>query len=68
MFPLRRNYVRRLMFEVGFQSVKTYGDFQETYRQDDPDFFIHVASKKYISERDYHPESDDEIISEALHE
>lgn len=64
MFPLRRNYVRKLMFEVGFQSVKTYGDFQETYRQDDPDFFIHVASKKYISEEDYHPEAQDKILSE----
>ncbi len=47
MFPLRKDYVRRLMFEVGFQRVETYGDFQETYRDDDPDFFIHVAEKAY---------------------
>ncbi len=47
MFPLRRNYTRRLMQEVGFQNVFTYGDFQETYRGDDPDFYIHVAEKEY---------------------
>lgn len=52
MFPLRKNYTRRLMKEVGFQSVTTYGDFQETYHQDDPDFFIHIAEKKYQSEEE----------------
>jgi SAM-dependent methyltransferase len=57
MFPLRRNYVRRLLFEVGFQTVDTFGDFQETYRTDDPDFFIHVASKKYGPDSEYHPEA-----------
>ena len=48
MFPLRKAYVQRLMREVGFQRVTTYGDFQETYRDKEPDFFIHVAEKKYI--------------------
>lgn len=47
MYPLRKNYLQRLMREVGFQEVKTYGDFQETYRQSTPDFFIHVAEKHY---------------------
>lgn len=47
MFPLRKRYVEKLMLEVGFQTVTTYGDFQETYRQEDPDFFIHIAEKKY---------------------
>lgn len=47
MFPLRRAYVRRLMTEVGFQDVKTFGDFQETYRTEEPDFFVHVATKNY---------------------
>ncbi|WP_456340055.1 glycine/sarcosine N-methyltransferase [Streptomonospora mangrovi] len=47
MFPLRKNYVRRLMREVGFQRVDTYGDFQETYQADEPDFFIHIAEKEY---------------------
>lgn len=47
MFPLRRDYTRRLMTEVGFQKVETYGDFKETYRRDEPDFLIHVAEKAY---------------------
>jgi glycine/sarcosine N-methyltransferase len=47
MFPLRKNYVRNLMREVGFQHVETYGDFQETFRENEPDFFIHVAEKSY---------------------
>ncbi len=47
MFPLRKAYVRRLMREVGFQDIETYGDFKETYREDEPDFFIHVADKRY---------------------
>jgi glycine/sarcosine N-methyltransferase len=50
MFPLRKDYVTRLMKEVGFQRVTTYGDFKETYRETEPDFFIHVAEKKYIEE------------------
>jgi glycine/sarcosine/dimethylglycine N-methyltransferase len=45
MFPLRKNYVRRLMCEAGFERVRTYGDFQETYQENEPDFFIHVAEK-----------------------
>ena len=49
MFPLRKNYMRRLLHEVGFQKVETYGDFKETYREDDPDFFIHVAEKQYFN-------------------
>lgn len=47
MFPLRKQYTRRLLFEVGFQQVTTYADFQETHRTKDPDFFVHVASKYY---------------------
>lgn len=48
MFPLRKEYVRQLMRDVGFQKVTTYGDFKETYREAEPDFFIHVAEKRYI--------------------
>jgi len=48
MFPLRKAYVQRLMREVGFQRVDTYGDFQETYRDIEPDFFIHCAEKAYL--------------------
>ena len=47
MYPLRKEYVRNLMLKVGFQRITTYGDFQETNRHDDPDFFIHIAEKKY---------------------
>ncbi|MDX1589260.1 MAG: class I SAM-dependent methyltransferase [Oleiphilaceae bacterium] len=47
MYPLRKAYVRRLMREVGFQDIQTYGDFQETYQDSEPDFFIHCADKRY---------------------
>ncbi|MGB0955228.1 MAG: class I SAM-dependent methyltransferase [Panacagrimonas sp.] len=50
MFPLRKQYVIRLMQEVGFQDVQTFADFQETYKQDDPDFYIHIAGKKHPDE------------------
>jgi len=46
--PIRKNYVRRLLNEAGFQRVRTYGDFQETYAETDPDFFIHVAEKSTL--------------------
>ena len=49
MFPLRKDYTRKLMQDVGFQRIDTYGDFQETYREHDPDFFVHVAQKSYDS-------------------
>ncbi|WP_171908717.1 class I SAM-dependent methyltransferase [Streptomyces nanshensis] len=47
MFPLRKDYTRRLMSDVGFQHIETYGDFQHTYREEQPDFFVHVAEKEY---------------------
>ncbi|GAB2800217.1 hypothetical protein GCM10027091_34960 [Streptomyces daliensis] len=50
MFPLRKDYTRRLMSEVGFQRVETYGDFQHTYKDEQPDFFVHVAEKEYRME------------------
>jgi SAM-dependent methyltransferase len=49
MFPLRKEYTRRLMSEVGFQKVETFGDFKETYHEENPDFYIHVARKSYDS-------------------
>ncbi|MDA3902867.1 MAG: methyltransferase domain-containing protein [Desulfuromusa sp.] len=52
MFPLRKDYLRRLMTEVGFQQIDTYGDFMETYKEAEPDFFVHVAQKKYIATED----------------
>ncbi len=47
MFPLRKNYLRRLLREVGFQQIHSYGDFQEEGEETDPDFFVHVAEKSY---------------------
>jgi SAM-dependent methyltransferase len=47
MYPLRKQYTRKLMREVGFQEMMTYGDFQETYHEAEPDFFIHVAEKTF---------------------
>ena len=50
MFPLRKNYTRQLMKDAGFQKIKTYGDFQETYQESEPDFFVHIAEKTYDAE------------------
>ncbi len=50
MFPLRKEYTRRLMREVGFQRIGTYGDFQETHKEKEPDFFVHIAEKSYVEE------------------
>ncbi len=50
MCPIRKDYVRDLMFDVGFQQVKTYADFQETEPKEEPDFFIHCAEKLYGNE------------------
>lgn len=45
MFPLRKKYVRQLLREAGFGSVRSYGDFQEQVDDSEPDFFIQVAEK-----------------------
>ena len=47
LFPLRQQYTRRLMREVGFQQIETYGDFQKEFEDLEPDFLIHVAEKRY---------------------
>ena len=47
MFPLRKDYVQKLIAEAGFQGFHTFGDFQETYQDEDPDFFVHVAEKTH---------------------
>jgi len=56
MFPLRRSYVRRLLREVGFQRITTYGDCKESYPDSEPDFFIHVAEKRYVEGGERHNE------------
>ncbi|RRO19861.1 methyltransferase domain-containing protein [Saccharopolyspora rhizosphaerae] len=62
MYPLRKNYMRRLMREVGFQRIDTYGDFQETYQEGEPDFYIHVAEKKYRPDEEL-----SDVYSNAVH-
>jgi len=52
MFPLRRDYTRKLLQDVGFQRITTYGDFKETHPEQDPDFYVHVAEKSYQSLED----------------
>jgi glycine/sarcosine N-methyltransferase len=47
MFPLRKNYTRRLLREAGFPQIHSYGDFQEEGEETNPDFFIHLAEKTY---------------------
>ncbi|MCC5814160.1 MAG: class I SAM-dependent methyltransferase [Leptospira sp.] len=50
MCPIRKDYLANLLKEVGFQTVSTYGDFQETYHQEEPDFFVHICEKSYIGD------------------
>ena len=52
MFPLRKNYVRDLLTQVGFYDVTTYGDFHEDFKVEDPDFYVHVADKTFRTEDD----------------
>jgi len=48
LYPLRKNYMRKLLKESGFERVRTYGDFQETFQENDPDFFVHIAEKSSL--------------------
>lgn len=47
MFPLRKDYLRGLISDAGFQKVDTFGDFQSSYKDTDPDFYVHIAHKDY---------------------
>ena len=55
MYPLRKNYLRGLLRNVGFQQIDTYGDFQATYAEAEPDYFVHVAEKRYREEHELNP-------------
>lgn len=46
MYPLRKDYLCRLIQDAGFQTVTTYGDFKKDYDIKNTDFFIHVAEKE----------------------
>ncbi len=62
MYPLRRDYTRRLMREVGFQKITTYADFEQddvASADKEPDFFVHVAEKKYMNDAELAAESPD---------
>jgi len=52
MYPLRKDYLRGLLRDVGFQKIETFGDFQENYDGTEPDYFIHVAEKRYMAPED----------------
>jgi glycine/sarcosine N-methyltransferase len=47
MFPLRKDYLKGLISDAGFQKVETFGDFQSSYKDTDPDFYVHIAHKDY---------------------
>jgi len=47
MFPLRKEYMCRLLNEAGFQQITTFGDYDHDYDETDSDFFTHLA-EKYI--------------------
>lgn len=47
MFPLRKDYMRGLISDAGFQRIDTYGDFQSGNAAEDTDFYVHVAHKDY---------------------
>jgi SAM-dependent methyltransferase len=46
MYPLRRQYLERLIQEAGFLSVQTYGDFRPSFDPDEAEFLVHVAEKR----------------------
>ena len=72
MFPVRKAYMKKLLSEAGFQRIRTYGDFQETYAEGEPDFLVHVVEKSYLQRAaegaDGEPESDVELITEQYYD
>jgi len=46
MHPIRREAFTTHLKNAGFESVTTYGDFEEEFEPDEPDFLIHIAQKK----------------------
>lgn len=43
--PIRRDHLRRLLREAGFERIRTYGDFEAAYDSGSADFLVHVAEK-----------------------
>ena len=48
LHPIRKDYTRRLLREAGFERIRTYGDFEAAYDNENSDFFIHVAEKSAL--------------------
>lgn len=47
MFPLRKEYLRGLISDAGFQKIESFGDFKTASQDESPDFYVHVAYKDY---------------------
>lgn len=45
LFPIRQEQLRGYMFDAGFRSVDSYGDFVAEFERYEPDFLIHVGTK-----------------------
>lgn len=45
MYPLRQAYMRKIMEGSGFTNIMTYGDFQESFDDEEVDFYQQVAFK-----------------------
>jgi SAM-dependent methyltransferase len=43
MFPLRQDYVTKLLEDAGFSNIRRFGDFAEGYEKNEPDFIIQVG-------------------------
>lgn len=49
LHPIRKDYLRRLLREAGFERIRTYGDFEVAYDKDEPDFLVHIAEKSCVT-------------------
>ncbi len=45
MYPFKRGELRGLLQEAGFGEIRTFGDYKESYRPEDVEFFTYVAQK-----------------------
>lgn len=45
MYPLKFDYMVKLMKEAGFNEIESYGDFSRNYDSNNTDFFQHISKK-----------------------
>lgn len=45
MFPIRKNYLRQLLVDAGFDQIRTFSDFRAVGSNETPDFYIHIGTK-----------------------